>query len=60
MIAPDARSEMVSQSYLRQRRVQGIKFGAHLLTQLVDELGRVQRFAQRRVMLDSAFFEIGG
>ncbi len=36
----------------------GVEFGVHLLTQLVDELTRIQRFTQRLVVLDTAFLEV--
>ena len=45
---------------LRQRQLQGVQFGAHFVSELVDELARIDRFAQRRVVLDPAAVEVGG
>ena len=58
LIAPWRRSAISSQLHVGQRGVQGLQLGAHLLTQLVDELGRIQWFAQRPVVLDAAFLEV--
>jgi hypothetical protein len=43
-----------------ERHIQAVQLCAHFVLELFDELARIDRFAQRRVVLDPAAVEVGG